>query len=94
MTFYYQTTSYSQEPQVSEEAIASWKHAATKKNWRIVRLPNGFYQTEMLVEDETWKDITRRETVEAAEAAIDNSVAHYLKKLEYAKGPVVVKTFK
>ena len=37
---------------------------------------------------------TRRETLEGAEQAIDSSVAHYVKKLEYVSGPKVVKTFK
>jgi hypothetical protein len=39
-------------------------------------------------------DVTRRETIEAAENAIDASVEHYNKKVDFAKGPVVVKTFK
>ena len=95
MTFYYQTTTNVHSQEVPhEEAKAAWEHAAAKRNWRIVRLPNGFYQTEMLMENETWKDITRRETIEGAEAAINSSVEHYAKKLEYLKGPVVVKTFK
>lgn len=94
MTFYYQTTSYNSNQEVNhKDAKAAWEHASLKKNWRIVRLPNGFYQTELLMENETWKDITRRETIEGAEAAIDSSVEHYVKKLEYLKGPVVVKTF-
>ena len=94
MTFYYQTTSYNSNQEANhEDAKAAWGHASLKKNWRIVRLPNGFYQTELLMENKTWKDITRRETIEGAEAAIDSSVEHYVKKLEYLKGPVVVKTF-
>jgi hypothetical protein len=92
MTFYYRTTTFgSQEP--TSEMKAAWERASQKKNWRIVRLPNGYYQTEFLIDDETWKDVTRRETVEGAEAAIDSSIEHYAKKLEFAKGPVVVKTF-
>jgi len=39
-------------------------------------------------------DITRRETMEGAEAAVNGSVEHFEKKLEYVKGPKVVKTFK
>jgi hypothetical protein len=31
--------------------------------------------------------------MEGAEAAIDGSVEHFSKKLEYIKGPKVVKTF-
>jgi hypothetical protein len=61
-----------------------------------VQLPNGFYQTEHQdqKEKDTWHDVTRRETLEQAEQAIDSSVAHYAKKLEFANGPKVVKTFK
>jgi hypothetical protein len=67
-----------------------------EKNWRITQLPNGYYQTEVNKPDnsEEWVDITRRETMEGAEAAINGSVEHFEKKLEYIKGPKVVKTFK
>ncbi len=44
--------------------------------------------------EDSWVDITRRETMEGAEAAIEGSVEHFSKKLEYIKGPKVVKTFK
>ena len=44
--------------------------------------------------DDKWIDTTRRETMEGAEAAIDASIEHYKKKLAFANGPVVVKTFK
>ena len=96
MTIYYQTNSWSSHPQVSDETRKLWEHVAEKKNWRIVQLPNGFYQTEHLeIESEdTWTPVTRRETIESAEAAIDGSIEHYNKRLEFAKGPKVVKTFK
>ena len=106
MTFYYQTTTYDSNQTANlEEAKTAWEHASLKKNWRIVQLPNGFYQTEYKdpncpcnpEEDtccEKWLDVTRRETMDGAEAAIDGSIEHYAKKLEYLKGPVVVKTFK
>jgi hypothetical protein len=96
MTFYYQTRTWNSQPQVSEETINLWKHLSNKKNWRIVQLPNGFYQTEYqnLEKEDTWIDVTRRETIEGAEAAIDGSVAHYAKKVDFLKGPKVVKTFK
>jgi len=68
MTFYYQTSSWNSQPQISEETINLWKHLAEKKNWRITQLPNGFYQTEC-------------------------SVEHYAKKVDFLKGPKVVKTF-
>jgi len=96
MTFYYQTSSWNSQPQETQETINLWKHVADKKNWRIVQLPNGFYQTEYQDQNkkDTWNDVTRRETLEAAEQAIDSSVAHYVKKLEFMDGPKVVKTFK
>tara|TARA_R110000737_G_C14430431_1_gene459587 strand:- start:227 stop:511 length:285 start_codon:yes stop_codon:yes gene_type:complete len=93
MTFYYRTTTTSsgnQQPSVTAKAF--WKHASVKKNWRIVQLPNGFFQTELYWEDE-WKDVTRRETLESAEDAVDASVQHYQNKLEFIEGPKVVKTF-
>tara|TARA_Y100000401_G_scaffold79074_1_gene64627 strand:+ start:3197 stop:3463 length:267 start_codon:yes stop_codon:yes gene_type:complete len=87
-------TAGNQKP--SKETINQWEHLATKGNWRITQLPNGFYQTECLrinSEDE-WVDVTRRETMDGAEAAIDGSIEHFNKKLEAASGPKVVKTFK
>ena len=96
MTFLYRTQSWnstSQHP--DQEIINLWKHISDKANWRIVQLPNGFYQTEYrdIKDEDRWIDVTRRETIEGAEAAIDGSVEHYAKKLEYIKGPKVVKTF-
>jgi len=40
-----------------------------------------------------WHDVTRRETIEGAETAINGSVTHFEGKLEATKGPKVVKTF-
>ena len=95
MTFYYQTQSWSSQPQISDETKQLWEHVSNKASWRIVQLPNGFYQTEYQDPNkETWIDVTRRETIEGAEQAIDSSVEHYAKKLDYLKGPKVVKTFK
>ena len=98
MTYLYYKTSTTtvgnQKP--NEEAINQWKHLADKSNWRITQLPNGFFQTECLKPDseDEWQDVTRRETIEGAEAAIDGSIDHFAKKLEATKGPKVVKTFK
>ena len=94
--FYYRGTTRASEPKISETTIAEWTHLAQKKNWRITQLSNGFYQTEVNKpeNEEKWVDITRRETMEGAENAVDNSVDHFSKKLEYIKGPKVVKTFK
>tara|TARA_B100000902_G_scaffold374581_1_gene403698 strand:- start:2362 stop:2649 length:288 start_codon:yes stop_codon:yes gene_type:complete len=95
MTLYYQTSSWSSQPQVSEKTKTLWKHVAEKKNWRITQLPNGFYQTEYQdLEAEQWIDVTRRETLEGAEEAVNASVQHYEKKIEFLNGPKVVKTFK
>ena len=95
MTYFYETRSWSSQPQITEETVEAWKHLADKKNWRIVQLPNGFFQTEYqdIEKEDIWHDVTRRETIEGAEAAIDGSIEHYKKKIEFTKGPKVVKTF-
>ena len=96
MTYlYYKTSTYSGTPKVNENTINQWKHLSDKANWRITQLPNGFYQTECLNpdKDSEWHDVTRRETIDGAEAAIDGSIDHFAKKLEATKGPKVVKTF-
>tara|TARA_R110002050_G_scaffold3676_9_gene19107 strand:- start:368 stop:655 length:288 start_codon:yes stop_codon:yes gene_type:complete len=95
MTLFYETTNtWSSQPKPSAEDIQKWEYAAEKKNWRITQLPNDFYQTEILVIDTTtWRDVTRRETIEEAENAIDNSIQFYKKKLDFLDGPKVVKTF-
>ena len=90
--FYYQTRTSQGDDSVSEETRKLWEHIADKKNWRIVQLPNGYYQAEYN-KDGNWIDTTRRETVKGAEAAIDASIEHYKKKLAFANGPIVVKTF-
>ena len=99
MTFLYtRTNSWSSTPQQhpNQDMINLWNHVAEKANWRIVQLPNGFYQTEYkdIKDDDLWIDVTRRETMDGAEAAIDGSIEHYSKKLEFLNGPKVVKTFK
>ena len=94
MTYLYYKSSYTTNTtKPNEKTINQWEHLAGKKNWRITQLPNGFYQTEYLDLDENWVDVTRRETIESAEAAIDGSIEHYNKRLEFTKGPKVVKTF-
>ena len=96
MTFLYtRTNTWNSTPQPTEETIKYWKHISQKKNWRIVQLPNGFLQTEYKdMNSNEWVDVTRRETIAGAEQAIDSSIEHYAKKLEFTKGPKVVKTFK
>jgi hypothetical protein len=79
MTLFYQTESWSSHPQPGKSQVKLWKHIANKENWK---------------DPETWHDVTRRETLEGAETAIDQTVAHYLKKVEFIDGPKVVKTFK
>ena len=96
MTLFYQTNSWSSQPQPTKPLPKLWTHIANKENWRIVQLVNGFYQTEYqdLEDPENWHDVTRRGTLEEAETAIDKTVAHYAKKVEFIDGPIVVKTFK
>jgi len=98
MTYFYKTYSWGNNSTqgISEETRTLWEHIAKKENWRIVQLPNGFFQAEYkdLSEEEKWIDVTRRETLESCEAAIDGSISHYSIKLEFLKGPKVVKTFK
>ena len=96
MTYlYYKTSTITSNTKPSEKTINQWKHLADKSNWRITQLPNGFYQTEHrdIDNEDVWYDVTRRETLDGAEAAIDGSIEHYNKKLEATKGPKVVKTF-
>ena len=96
MTYlYYKTSTMTSNVKPNEKTINQWTHLADKSNWRITQLPNGFYQTEVNDpdNDKNWHDVTRRETVEGAEAAIDGSIDHFSKKLEATKGPKVVKTF-
>ena len=93
--FYYKTSTWgNSEPQVTEETVNFWKHLVEKKNWRITQLPNGFYQTEYKNQEDKWVDVTRRETIDGAEAAINSSIDHYNKRLDFIKGPKVVKEFK
>ena len=97
MTYlYYKTSTWTGNPQVNESTKAQWEHLADKKNWRITQLPNGYYQTEVShpKKEDDWTDVTRRETLEGAEKAINGSIEHFSKKLEATKGPKIVKTFK
>ena len=95
MTFLYTSRDFTSATRPDQRIINLWKHITEKKNWRIVQLPNGFFQTEYkdFEDKETWIDVTRRETMDGAEAAIDGSIEHYSKKLEFLRGPKVVKTF-
>jgi len=95
MTYLYYKSSYTTNTnKPNEKTIEQWKHLSDKKNWRITQLPNGFYQTEVSEPDtEEWHAVTRRETVEGAETAINGSIDHFLKKLEAIEGPKVIKTF-
>ena len=94
MTFLYTSRDFTSTTRPDQRMINLWKHITKKSNWRIVQLPNGFLQTEYLHPDEDeWIDVTRRETISGAEQAIDASIEHYAKKLEFLQGPKVVKTF-
>ena len=79
---------------MNQKTVDFYKHLADKSNSRIVELPNGFFQTEFKdIETQEWRDVTRRESIEAAERAIDKSIEHYEYKLQFVNGPKVVKTF-
>ena len=95
MTYlYYKTSTITSNIKPNEKTINQWKHLANKANWRITQLANGYYQTECSNPDsEEWHAVTRRETVEGAETAINGSIDHFSKKLEATKGPKVIKTF-
>ena len=94
MTFLYTSRDFTSATRPDQRMINLWKHITKKSIWRIVQLPNGFLQTEYLHPDEEeWIDVTRRETISGAEQAIDASIEHYAKKLEFLQGPKVVKTF-
>ena len=72
MTFYYKTYSWSQNNAgVPEETRKLWEHIAEKKNWRIVQLPNGFYQAEYIDLDDTWVDYPLWEVIEEHEISIE-----------------------
>jgi len=54
MTYlYYKTSTWTGNPQVNDKTKEQWKHLANKENWRIVQLPNGYYQTEVSRPDNT-----------------------------------------
>ena len=92
---YYKSSYTTNTTKPNEKTINNWKHLAEKKNWRITQLANGYYQTEVSEPDtENWHPVTRRETTEGAETAIDGSIDHFSKKLDSIKGPKVIKTFK
>jgi len=61
MTLYYRTYSWgaSTSPKITEEEVQFLTHLTDKKNWRIVQLPNGYYQTEYLNpnKDNNWVDV-------------------------------------
>jgi len=49
MTLYYRTYSWgTTSPKITEEEVQFLNHLVDKKNWRIVQLPNGYFQTEYL----------------------------------------------
>mgnify|MGYP003629968857 CR=1 FL=1 len=95
MTYLYYRSSSTGQTKVNPNTKKQWEHLANKVNWRITQLPNGYYQTEASNPDNTenWQDVTRRETLQGAELAIDGSVDYFTKKLESTQGPKVVKTF-
>ena len=95
MTYLYYKTSTAGNQKPNDKTMNQWIHLAAKKNWRITQLPNGFYQTECSNPDsDEWHSVTRRETIDGAETAINGSIDHFSKKIEATQGPKVIKTFK
>ena len=102
--YYWKNTSWSNETKDQGPArseLELWENLTKKKNWRITELYNGYFQTEFYNtsidfggKEDQWTPVTRRQTIEGAEAAINESISHYKKKIELSKGPKVVKTFK
>jgi len=94
MTYFYSSSKTDTKPKETKEFL---EYVTQKKHWRITELPNGFYQAEYqkkgTINEDVWIDITRRETIEDCEAAIDKTIEHYKNKLEFLDGPKVVKTF-
>ncbi len=55
MTTYYWTRSWSNETnqdKIKTHTIELWERLTEKKNWRIVQLANGYFQTEFQNADE------------------------------------------
>lgn len=90
MTVYYTSTT----TLPSKDQQETWMHLVQKKNWRIVRLPSGYFQTEFRnkYDEDRFHGMTRRTTIEEAEEAINNTIEHYSEKIAYYT-PEVVKTF-
>lgn len=93
---YYQDSISGGKEIPGEDARKDYLHYSQKENWRIVRLTNGYYQTEVTMrncQEQSWQDVTRRKTIEEAEQAIDCSIKHFSKKVDKNNTPNVVKTF-
>ena len=56
--FYHQTWTSQGDGSVSDETRKLWEHISDKANWRIVQLPNGYYQAEYNKEGK-WVDMTK-----------------------------------
>ena len=96
MTYlYYKTSTSTHTMKPNKNEIEQWTHMSDKSRWRITQLPNGYYQTEVSnpKDEQSRHSVTRRETMEGAESAINGSIDYFSKKLEATKGPKVVKTF-
>jgi len=95
MTYLFYKSSTTGTQVLDAKTVLQLEHLANKKNWRITQLPNGFYQTECLNPEakDQWRDVTRRETIEGAESAINASISYFQRKVDEQQGPKVVKTF-
>jgi len=88
---------YNAKPINTTEHLERLTH---KRNWRIIELPSGYFQAEFQG-NSSWYPMTRRETVDLCEEAIDASIEHYKTRMAYGsahetarrEGPKVAKTF-
>lgn len=79
---------------IENAELNAWKALSVKSNWRITKIPNGFYQGEYSEDKANWKAIVRDKTVERVERRIDHIVSEAQVKIkEMTDTPVVVKTF-
>ena len=77
-----------------EVPYQSKPHDRTNKRMYTFNYHSNSDEYKNLGNEKHWVDVTRRETIEGAERAIDSSIDHYKKKLRVFEGPKVVKTFK
>ena len=78
MTFYYQTNSWSSQPQPMKKPLNLMETCSRKRKTGVLfNYQTVFIKPEYLDpknKKDSWIDATRRETIEGAEQAIDSSI--------------------